>query len=69
MLLTVVLILFAMAALAALEITLFRRLGERDDRRRCDTRRYGTRDNASSQETPTHGHPLVQPRTTGACEV
>lgn len=41
MLLTVVLILFAIVALAALEITLFRRLAEREDRRRSDKQAFG----------------------------
>lgn len=41
MLLTIVLILFAIVALAALEITLFRQLAERDDRRRSDRHALG----------------------------
>jgi hypothetical protein len=68
MLLTVVLILFAMAALAALEITLFRRLAERDDRRDHDRqarrrRLGGTADSAPDPFTvPTR---TVRPRFVG----
>lgn len=74
MLLTIVLILFAMVSLAALEITLFRQLAKRDDRRRSERQALGrglhrTRGSAPGPWTvPTRAvrpRSVVTPRTRG----
>jgi hypothetical protein len=71
MLLTIVFILFAMVSLAALEITLFRQLAKRGDRRRSDRQALGrlgrTRGSAPDPWTvPTRAarpRSVVMPRT------